>query len=75
LKDKELVFSECPVISWARKENHLACNHEADISPNLWRGSPVISSKLTYPAPRCALRMTDRGFMESGSSAGACCAI
>jgi len=26
------------VISWARKESHLACNHEAHISPKLWRG-------------------------------------
>jgi len=26
------------VISWARKESHLAGNHEAHISPKLWRG-------------------------------------
>ncbi|KPK94182.1 MAG: hypothetical protein AMJ94_02130 [Deltaproteobacteria bacterium SM23_61] len=29
MKAKELVFSEFPVISWARKKSHLACNHEA----------------------------------------------
>jgi len=38
LKAKELVFPEFPVISGARKKTHLACNHEAQISPYLWRG-------------------------------------
>jgi len=27
-KAKELVFSECPEISLARKKSHLVCNHE-----------------------------------------------
>jgi hypothetical protein len=51
LKPKELVFSECPVISWARKESHIACNHEAAIPSWLWRGCPVATLKFSFPAP------------------------
>jgi len=39
LEAKDLLFPEFPVISGARKKSHLACNHEAQISPNRWRGN------------------------------------
>jgi hypothetical protein len=55
LKAKELVYSEFPVISGARKKSHLACNHEAQISPYLWRGAlPFLRSFLITPPLRFA---------------------
>jgi len=51
LKAKELVFSECPVISWARKKSHLARNHEAHISPHRWRGYRLFLRSLLIPPP------------------------
>jgi hypothetical protein len=51
LKAKEQGSPEFPVISGGRKESHLACNHEASISLYVWRGGPVISSKLSDHAP------------------------
>jgi hypothetical protein len=51
LKGEELVYLKCPVISGARKKSHLACNHEAHISPYLWRGVSAISVKLSCHAP------------------------
>jgi hypothetical protein len=74
LKTKELVFSEIPVISWARKKSHLARNHGSYLSQPV-AGESVLYSSLTDSAPRCALRMTSRGFMEGGSPADACRAI
>jgi hypothetical protein len=56
LKTKELVFSEFPVISWARKKSHLACNHEAHISPHRWRGYRLFLQSLLIPPP---LRFAD----------------
>jgi hypothetical protein len=32
LRVKELVFLKCQVIAGARKESHIACNHEASVS-------------------------------------------
>jgi hypothetical protein len=55
LKGEELVYLKCPVISGARKKSHLACNHEAHISPNLWRGFPLfLRSFLVAPPLRFA---------------------
>ncbi|KPK85039.1 MAG: hypothetical protein AMJ94_19490 [Deltaproteobacteria bacterium SM23_61] len=51
MKVKELVFSEFPVISLARKKSHLACNHEAPISPNWWRGYRLFLRSLLIPPP------------------------
>ena len=56
LKAKEFVFSEFPVISWARKESHLAGNHEAPISPHRWRGSRLFLRGSLLPPP---LRFAD----------------
>jgi hypothetical protein len=56
LKGKELIFSECPVISWARKESHLACNHEADIYSHRWRGNRLFLRGSRIPPP---LRFAD----------------
>jgi hypothetical protein len=56
LKAKELVFSEFPVNSWARKKSHLACNHEAPISSRRWRGSLLFIRGLLIPPP---LRFAD----------------
>ncbi|KPK88345.1 MAG: hypothetical protein AMJ94_15380 [Deltaproteobacteria bacterium SM23_61] len=56
MKAKELVYSEFPVISWARKKSHLACNHEAPISPNRWRRYRLFLRSLLIPPP---LRFAD----------------
>jgi lactoylglutathione lyase len=56
LKTKELVFSEFPVISWARKKSHLACNHETHISPYRWRAYRLFLQSFLIPPP---LRFAD----------------
>ncbi len=38
MRAKELVCLKCAVISGARNESHLACNHKARISSYLGRG-------------------------------------
>ncbi len=48
---KELVFFECSVIPGARKESHLACNHEARVSPKMGRGFSLVSPEPSFHAP------------------------
>ena len=63
LKAKEFVFAEFPVNSWARKKSHLACNHEAHISPHRWRGYRLFLRSLLIPPP---LRFADDGQGDHG---------
>jgi hypothetical protein len=51
LRVKERVFLKCQVIPGTRKESHLACNHKAAVPSWRWRGCPVASSRISFPAP------------------------
>jgi hypothetical protein len=48
---KEIVYSECGVIPGPRKASHIACNHEAHITPWWWRGIRYFHRTLLFPPP------------------------
>jgi hypothetical protein len=51
MEDKELVCIKCAVISGARKKSQLACNHEAHIPLELWRGFLVFLRSFLITPP------------------------
>jgi len=47
----ELAYSKCRVFSGSRRESYIACNHEANIPPQLGRVCSALLSKVSFPTP------------------------